>query len=172
MKQIFNKNHFKPTKEIIQQITENHYKLKIAMYKLLKEVDGIQDQFDNANLLQGQKYTLFYISDFGSMVTSRIKFDHFECCKYAQYDHAVKIFCTPEKKRGLYSITKYGEMLVYPGWLELPVEVLHTVERTGTGMVCTRTKYLSCDKQQYDEVINHFTEQGIRPIINTYKPIF
>lgn len=171
MKQIFNKNYFKPTKQIIQQITEDMEELKVAMYRLLIEVDGIQNQFQNANLQQGKKYTMFYISDFGSMVTSKITFDRFECCKYAQYDKAVKIVFKPEHKRGLYSTTKYSELLVYPNWLDLPTEVLHTVKQTGT---CTMTssKYGSCDHRQYDEVINHFAQQGITPIINTYKPIF
>ena len=34
------------------------------MYKLLKEVDGIQEQFKNADLKQGQ-VTLFYIGGMG-----------------------------------------------------------------------------------------------------------
>jgi len=171
MKQIFNKNYFKLTKPIVQQIIEDQHELKSAMYRLLKEVDGIQDQFQNANLQQNQKYTLIYMSDWGGMITSKITFDHFECCKYAQYDKAVKIVFKPEKKRGLYSTTKYDELLVYPGWLDLPTQVLHTVENTGTCTV-TSSKFLSCDKRQYDEVINYFAKQGITPLINTYKPIF
>jgi len=172
MKQIFNKNYFKFTKEIIQQIPEHSEQLKLAMYRLLKDVDGIQDQFQNANLYQGQQLTLIYMSDFGSMVTSNIIFDSFECVKYAQYDKAVKIIFKQPKKKGLYSTTKYSDMLVYSGWLNLPEEVLHTIEKTGTGMIITSGKFLSCDKRQYDAILNHFTQQGINPIVNTYKPIF
>lgn len=171
MKQIFNKNYWKPTKAIIQQIPAELEELKVAMYRILKEVDGIQEQFQNADLQQGQKVTLIYMSDWGGMVTSQITFDHFECCKYAQYDKAVKIIFKQPKKHGMYSITKYDELLVYPDWLNIPTEVLHTVEQTGT---CTITsgKFLSCDHRQYDAILNHFTQQGITPLINTYKPIF
>jgi hypothetical protein len=63
-------------------------------------------------------------------------------------------------------------MLVYSGWLNLPEEVLHTIEKTGTGMIITSGKFLSCDKRQYDAILDHFTQQGFNPIVNTYKPIF
>jgi hypothetical protein len=62
-------------------------------------------------------------------------------------------------------------MLVYDGWLTLPEAVLNIVEQTGTATI-TRSKYLSCDKQQYDDILNYFAEQNIKPIINTYKPEF
>jgi len=172
MKQIFNKNYFKLTKEIVQQLPEEYEKLKVAMYRLLKEVDGIQEQFKEANLQEGQKVTMFYISDWGSVITSRIIFDSIEYTKYAQYDKTVKLIFKPEGKRKLHYNYFYKEILVYNGWLNLPKEVLNTVEQTGTGMTITRTKYLSCDKRQYDEILNHFAKEGIKPIINTYKPVF
>jgi hypothetical protein len=142
------------------------------MYKLLKEVDGIQEQFTNADLKQGQKVTLFYISDWGTMVTSRITVDSVENSSYAQYDKAVKLTFKQQNKRSLYYKYFHADMLVYNGWLDLPETVLNTVEKTGTGMIMTRSKYLSCDKNQYDEVINYFITAGLKPIINTYKPIF
>jgi hypothetical protein len=172
IKNIFKKDYFKLTKLIIQQLPEENEELKIAMYKLLIEIDGIQEQFKNADLKQGQKLTMFYIGDFGSMITSRITFDKVEYTKYAQYDKAVKITYTPQGKRSQYYIYKYSDMLVYNGWLELPVEVLHTVEKTGTGMTITKTKYGSCDKKQYDKILEHFVVNGNKPIINTYKPLF
>jgi len=171
MKQIFNKNYFKLTKEIIQQIPEDHEKLKVAMYRLLTEVDGIQEQFKNANIIQGQKVTMFYISDWGSIVTSRITMDKIEYTKYAQYDKAVKLIFKPEGKRKLHYNYFYSNILVYNGWLSLPTEVLNTVENK-SDMTITRSKYLSCDKRQYDEILNHFAVSGLKPIINTYKPVF
>ena len=170
MKQIFNKNYFKLTKEIIQQIPESHEKLKVAMYKLLTEVDGIQEQFLTADIKQGQKVTMFYISDWGSIVTSRVVFDSVEYTKYAQYDKAVKLIFKPEGKRKLHYNHFYSDILVYDGWLSLPTEVLNTVENK-SNMTITRSKYLSCDKRQYDEILNHFSIAGLKPIINTYKPV-
>lgn len=172
IKEQFKKNHFKLSKEIIQQLPNELEELKVVMYKLLMEVDGIQDQFKNADLQQGQKLTLIYISDWGSIVTKRIILDSVEYKSYAQYDKAVKLTFKPKNKRKLHYNYWYGDILVYNSWLELPEEVLHTIEKTGTGMTITSTKYMSCDKRQYDDILEYFGTNGIKPIVNTYKPIF
>ncbi|PAV30213.1 hypothetical protein CIL05_07030 [Virgibacillus profundi] len=160
---------FKLTKGIIQQLEIES--LKTNMYKLLIEVDGIQDQFMEANIKQGEKLTLFYISDWGSIVTSRITFDNCIPTKYAQYDNAIKLTFTPERKRKLHYNYFHSTLLVYKGWHELPEEVLHTVEHTGN-MRITKSKYHSVDNRQYDEILSHYKRQDIIPIINTYKPVF
>jgi hypothetical protein len=164
-------NNIKLSKSIIQQLPEDLEQLKIAMYKLLTEVDGIQEQFKNADIQQGQKLTMFYISDWGSITTNRMTFESVENTKYAQYDNNVKITYTPQGKRTKYYNNFHSTLLVYNGWLELPKTVLHEVE-IKNDMTITKTKYGSCDKQQYDEILNYFESQGIKPIINTYKPTF
>ncbi|MED3562283.1 LPD29 domain-containing protein [Bacillus xiapuensis] len=159
----------KLTKEIIQQIEIES--LKVAMYKVLTEVDGIQDQFENASIEQGEKVTLFYISDWGSIVTNRITFDSVTNSKYAQYDNAVKLTFTPQNKRKLHYQYFHSTLLVFKGWHSLPDTVLNHVE-VSNGMVTTRSKYHSCDDKQYDEILNYFEQQGIKAIVNTYKPTF
>ncbi|MEM4994955.1 LPD29 domain-containing protein [Priestia sp. SB1] len=157
----------KLTKGIIQQIEIED--LKVCMYKVLTEVDGIQEQFKNADIQQGEKVTLFYISDWGSIVTSRVTFDEAVPAKYAQYDNAVKLTFTPEKKRKLHYKYFYSTLLVYKGSHSLPDTVLNHVEESN-GMRVTRSKYGSCDNKQYDEIMSYFEQQGIKPVINTYKP--
>jgi len=171
MKQIFNKNYFKLTKSIIQQLPEESETLKTSMYKLLVEVDGIQEQFKTADLKQGQKVTLFYISDFGSITNQMVTLDSVEYTKYAQYDNAVKLTWIPKGKRKKYYNFFYSTLLVYDGWLELPKSVLHEVSES-KDFVITKTKYLSCDKKQYDEILEYYETQGLKPVINTYKPTF
>ena len=141
------------------------------MYRLLKEVDGIQEQFRTADLKQGQKVTLFYFSSFGGMTNSTITIDSVEYTKYAQYDNAVKLTFTPKGKRKKYYEFFHGTLLVYDGWLELPKSVLHEVSES-KDFVITKTKYLSFDKKQYDEILDHYEAQGLKPVINTYKPTF
>jgi Large polyvalent protein associated domain 29 len=164
-----NQCNFKLTKEIIQQLEIED--LKTAMYKVLIEVDGIQDQFEKADIQEGEKVTLFYVSDWGSIVTHRITFNSAVNSSYAQYDNAVKLTFTPEKKRKLHYKYFYSTLLVFKGWHNLPENVLHHVEETN-GMRITRSKYHSCDHKQYDEILNYFNDQGVRPVVNTYKPQF
>lgn len=161
--------NFKLTKEVIQQLEIES--LKSHMYKLLTEVDGIQDQFKNATIEEGEKVTMFYISDFGSIVTNRMTFNSFTPSNYAQYDNAVKVTFKPENKRKLHYTHFYSTLLVFKGWHKLPETVLNNVEHRN-GFIVTSSKYTSCDNKQYDEILSYFEQQGIKPIINTYKPSF
>jgi len=169
IKDKLNKYSLKLTKEIIQQLEIEN--LKAHMYKILTEVDGIQEQFKEAAIEQGEKVTLFYISDFGSIVTSRITFDSVTNQSYAQYDNAVKLTFKPENKRKLHYKHFYSTLLVFKGWHELPQSVLYNVEHKN-GFIVTSSKYHSCDNRQYDEILEHFEQQGIKPVVNTYKPRF
>ncbi|PPB12856.1 LPD29 domain-containing protein [Brevibacillus laterosporus] len=169
IKEKFKQYNMKLTKKIIQQLYTEP--LKVSIYKLLQEVDGIQEQFKNADIQQGEKLTLFFISDFGAIVTNRITFDSVEPTTYAQYNNAVKLSFKPENKRQLYYNHFYSTLLVYKGWHNLPETVLHDIE-VCNGYTLSKSKYLSCDKKQYDEILNHFEQQGIKPVVNTYKPTF
>ena len=169
MKEKLKEYDFKLTKGIIQQLEIED--LKPAMYKLLSDVDSIQDQFSDANIQQGEKITLFYISDFGSIVTSKVIFDNVVNESYAQYKNAVKLTFKPENKRSLHYSHFYSTLLVYKGWLSLPETVLYKVEEKN-GFRVTSSKFHSCDNRQYDEILNYFDQQGIKPIVNTYKPEF
>ncbi|MDM5298105.1 hypothetical protein QUF51_08030 [Bacillus pumilus] len=154
------------SKNIIQQIEIPE--LKQNLYKLLIEVEGIQEQFEQALLKKGEKYTLCYISDLGSFITQQISFDSFVPKRYAQYENAVKLVFKPQNKRKLYYTHFYSDLLIFKGWHELPENVLNNVKES-KGFLTISSKYHSCDKQQFDEVLNYFKKQYIEPIINTYR---
>lgn len=169
MKESLKSYNMKLTKLIIQQVETEE--LKTAMYKLLIEVDGIQEQFKEANLKQGDKLTLFHIGSMGMMSEKRITFDSVEYKPYAQYENAVRLEFKPERKRKLYYNYYHSDLLVFEGWHTLPDEVLNTVEHRND-MTITQSKYHSTDKKQYDAILSYFDSQGIRPIINTHRPQF
>ncbi|PRS05101.1 LPD29 domain-containing protein [Bacillus halotolerans] len=161
-------NNFKLSKNVVQQVGIEE--LKISLYRILQEVDSIQEQFKNADLEKGEKYTLFYISDLGSLITERITYDSCQPTKYAQYDNAVKLTYRPENKRKLYYRHFYSELLIFKGWHSLPETVLNNVELKPDGMKIIHNKYHSCDKRQFDEVLGYLNKKSFKPIINTYKP--
>ena len=146
--------------------------LKVAMYKVLTEVESIAEQFKNSGIEEGQKVTIFQINDFGMMSVSRGTFSSFSVKDYAQYKNAVKFVYRPERKRSLYYKYLYRDVLIYNGWLDLPENVLYEVVDNKNGIIMKHSRYLSCDNKQYDDIMEYFKSQGIKPIINTYKPMF
>ncbi|MEW5569645.1 LPD29 domain-containing protein [Rossellomorea marisflavi] len=164
-----NKFNLTFNKSVIQQIDIED--LKAAFYKILNETDGIQEQFNKADLQEGDKVTMFYISDWGSIVTSRMTISSVKNEPYAQYKDAVRVTYKPQKKKSLFYTHFYSNLLVYRGWHSLPVDVLHTLSQ-GNGFQVTKSKYHSCDLKQFDEILNHFKNQELNPVVNTYKPQF
>lgn len=161
---------FKLNTNIVRAITNED--LKSAMYKILSEVDGIQEQFAMANLESGQKITIISMSDFGGIVTQKVIFKSFTPTTYAQYDNAVRLVVRPERKRNDYQMTLYKQVIIYDGWIDYPENLLWEQLPSSNGMSCKRTRFMSCDREQYDVIMDYFVKNGIKPIINTYKPVF
>lgn len=146
--------------------------LKLAMYRILTEPDDIRNQFENAFLSVGQKITIVRMSELGGVGSCKAVFKDYEFKAYAQYDNAVKIIYQPEGKRNDYYQNLYKEVIIYDGWVDIPRELFWESVPSASGLRCERTKFLSCDRGQFDVVLDYFKKQGIKPIINTYKPVF
>lgn len=144
---IFANGKYEFNVDVVRAISNE--RLKAAMYRILTEPEEITEQFKQADLQQKQKITIVMIGDFGNILTSRVTVDSVEYGKYAQYNNAVKLTFKPEKKRNLYYQWYYRDMLVFNGWIEVPESLLW-----------------------YDVILDYFKSQGIKPIINTYKPQF
>ena len=162
-------NNFKLSAEVVRAITIPE--LKTAMYKVLTEVESIAEQFKTANLEAGQKITVIKFSDFGMMSVSNLTFCDYEIGQYAQYKNSVKMTFKQPRKRGFYYKWYYGEVIIYDGWLNLPDEVLFDISDNGN-VITQKSKWVGFDRKQYDVILEYFKEQGLKPIINTYKPEF
>ena len=155
---------------VIQQVKNE--KTKCNLYRVLKEVDTIQDQFNSVKLTQGDKLTIVRGSMIGGASVSHIVFNDYTAEEYAQYKNNIKMTMKVKNKSGLYSINLHeNDILIYKGWINIPVSVLYddTSNSQFNGMA---TKYGSYDKQALESIIDHLQGENILPIINTYKPIF
>ena len=112
------------------------------------------------------------MSELGGVGSCKAVFKDYEFKTYAQYDNAVKIIYQLEGKRNDYYQNLYKEVIIYDGWVDIPRELFWESVPSASGLRCERTKFLSCDRGQFDVVLDHFKKQGIKPIINTYKPVF
>lgn len=169
MKEWIYANKFKLNAGIVRAITIPE--LKTVMYKVLTEVDSIAEQFKNTNLEAGQRITIVKYSDFGMMSVSKVTFYSYEIGQYAQYDNSVKMTFKPHRKKGLYYKWFYGDVIIYNGWYDLPDTVLFDISYK-EHCITQKSKWVSFDRKQYDAILEYFAEQGLKPIINTYKPQF
>lgn len=183
----WNNEHFNEYKQLMKKwIYENNFKfsvdivraisipdLKTAMYRLLTAADGMQEQFAIANFTENQKITIIRMNEFGGIGITRGYFKDYTNATYAQYNNAVKLVYRPERKRNDYYAYLYRDVLIFNNWVEIPENLLWEDVKSNTpGCSIRRTKFLSCDKLQYDVILEYFKNNGIKPLINTYKPIF
>lgn len=143
--------------------------LKKQMYKYLGIINSLRSQFINCELEKGDKFTLFRIDPWlGGLTVLHGIYESHEPGTYAQHEDAVKLIYKPEGKRKLQSVWLYGDMLVYRDWLDLPDNVLWEVNE-GSMFITKKSKYMSCDREQYKATMEYLTNIGHKPIVNTYK---
>jgi len=162
-------NNFKFSVSIVRVIES--YNLKNVMYRILTEPDGMQQQFADANLVNGQKITIIRMGAWGGVQNTKAIFKSCEDSKYAQHTDAVKMTFKPDNKNKDYYTYLYNDVIIYNGWLDVPQKLFWEDVKTDSVFI-QRTKYASCDRKQYDVILSYFAEHGIKPIINTYKPVF
>lgn len=170
MKEWMYANSFRLSKPIIQQIEVEN--LKHMMYRVLADMESIQEQFRVADIQPGQKVTIIRISDFGGLAIQKVIADSVEYGSYAQYDKAVKFIFKPERKRNLYYNWYYRDMMIVDGWVDVPENVLYDIDTSHPLFITKKSKFLSCDNAQYDVVSDYLLSKGITPIINMYNPSY
>lgn len=155
---------------VVQQIKDE--KIKNDLYKVLNEVDTVQDQFNESGLNKGEKLTIIRGSMIGGASISHIILEGFTMEEYAQYKDNVKMIMNVKGKRGLYSTNVHDkDIVIYKGWIDIPTSVLYEDTSNGNfnGMA---TKYGSYDERAISDIMSYLQEKNILPIINTFKPIF
>ena len=164
-------NDFKFSVDVVRAISIPD--LKTAMYHLLTKADGMQEQFAIANFTENQKITIIRMNEFGGIGVTRGYFKDYTNTTYAQYDNAVKLVFRPERKRNDYYAYLYRDALIFNDWVEIPENLLwEDIESNTPECSVRKARFLSCDESQYDVILEYFKDNGIKPIINTYKPIF
>lgn len=154
------------TKAIIQQVEIE--KLKIYLYSLLVEIDGVQEKFADSGLEEGMRFTVFSIGSMGMVSTTRATFHKAEPTSYAQYADAVKLTMTPQKKRSQY-YTYYhsGQCFVLvEGWQEIPDSILWETSISAGGLTTRASKYSSCDHRQIIDIKNYMMAQNVKILVD------
>lgn len=155
---------------VVQQIKDE--KIKNDLYRVLSEVDAVQDQFNDSDLKQGDKLTIVRGSMIGGASISHITLEAFTMEEYAQYKDNVKMTMSVKGKKGLYSTNVHGkDIVIYKGWINVPTSVLYE-DTSNKNFIGKATKYGSYDERAINDIMSYLQGKNILPIINTFKPVF
>jgi len=166
LKNQLKQSNTKLTKTVIQQVEIEE--LKVYLYRLLTEMESVQEQFTNANIQQGEKITIISIGDMGMVGTSKGIFESATNSSYAQYTDAVKLTFKPDHKRQLY-YTHYHNgkcFIVVSGYCDIPESILWETGTSANGVIWRKTKYGSCDRQQIKDIKQYLEQQEIKILVD------
>ena len=114
-----------------------------------KYLEPLQKAIFAAKLVPGNKYTLFYLNDFGFPVCQKITFERMEFSTYAQYSDVVKLIFKPYRKRSVYQKYFYNcSLSIFEGWQDLKEEDIKTTIKENAHIKITQSKY-SCFDANY-----------------------
>lgn len=109
---------------------------------LLNYLEPLQKAIFSADLKRGEKYTLFYLNDFGFPVCQKITFEKMEFTTYAQHSDVVKLIFKPFRKRNMYKKYFYNcSLSIFEGWQDLKEEDIKDVLEEKEGLRITKSKY-------------------------------
>ena len=156
---------------LIRAIDEDRDTIKRAFYKVFQHINSVQEQFNHANLMIGQRVTIIKMDNMmGGLTTYRAVIESVRNTSYAQYDDAVELVIRPEHKRNMYKLYIYDDVLVYDGWLDtVPNSLFYDVVSRNNGIVVSKGKYMSFDHEQYNAVFEYYKNMGALPIVDTRK---
>ena len=126
---------------------------------------SIQETFRQADLKQGEKYTILYLNDFSFPVVYKIVFHSAEETTYAQYKDAVRLVFKPYRKRNYYQMRFYGShkhFAILKGWHD--IQTAQTVTRNGYSFteICSGDYSFiekACKEHAQDVVLNYSYEE-------------
>ena len=151
--------------EIESHIAEDEAEaVKIFDKMLLKYAEPLQKALYN-KLVEGGKYTLVYLNDFGFPVAQKITFHSMKCTTYAQYSDVVEMVFTPYRKRSQYKKYFYNcSLMIFEGWQELKEEDTHEVLRDNGTVKTLKSKYACFDSRYIEDL-----EKVFKNAVVTYK---
>ena len=117
-----------------------------AFHSMVQQyAEPLQKAVDAAGLVPGRKYTLVYLSEFGSTIAEKITFHDYTLTTYAPHADVVRLTYTPYRKRSLRGRLFCGSssLLIFNGWQVLPEQATHETLKEDEKVKITRSKYES-----------------------------
>ena len=113
------------------------------------------------NMKPGEKYTLFFINEFGFPCSQKIRFHSYDIDKYAQYRTSIVIAFKCKGCRSIDSKRIYGKNKVYifKGWVDVKDDMF--VETISSKYVNIKKTRRSFDEQYISDGLNSVDQKPI-----------
>ena len=131
---------------------------------VLKYANYLQKALYN-KLVEGEKYTLVYLNDFGFPVAVKMVFNSMKLTTYAQYSDAVEMIFKPYRKRN--NVKKYfynSSIMIFEGWQDMKEEDTNEVLKDNESVRVTKSKYACFDSRYIEDL-----EKVFKNSVVTYK---
>lgn len=138
--------------------------LKVFNELVSKYAEPLQKALYNARMVEGGKYTLVYINDFGFPVAQKITYHDMQLCTYAQYSDCVRLIFKPYRKKKIFYHTS---LMIFAGWQDMKDEDTKVVLKDNSDVRVTKSKYNCFDAQYIDDLEKVFKDPVV--IYKDYK---
>lgn len=123
---------------------------------VLQYAGNLQSALYN-KLVEGGKYTIVYLNEFGFPVAQKIVFHSMELTTYAQYSDVVKMIFKPYRKRSLYQKYFYNNsLMIFEEWQDMKDSDTMETLKNNESMKITKSKYSSFDARYIEDLENVF----------------
>lgn len=122
-------------------------------------LEPLQKAIFEADLIPGEKYTMFFLNDFGFPIAQKMVFHSCKYTTYAQYSDVVELIFKPYRKKSYYKKYLYNcSFAIFKGWQDYNKDrYIETVSEDANVKV-TRSKYVCFD--------SNYIEDGIAALKN------
>ena len=104
-------------------------------------------------MVEGERYTLVYLNDFGFPVAQKIIFQSMELTTYAQYSDVVKMIFKPYRKRSLYQKYFYNNsLMIFKGWQDMKESDTKEILKDNDSLKIIKSKYSGFDARYIDDL--------------------
>lgn len=116
------------------------------------------------SLVSGEKYTLFFLNEWGFPCSQQIRFDSYEIKAYAQYNTSVSIFFKNKGSRAINGKRVFGEkkVFIFKGWVNVKDDMfVKTTTNNKAGLRVSHSR--TCFDPQY--IQDAFDSVNQKPVV-------
>ena len=128
--------------------------LEVIQNYYVSNAGPLQKKILSANLVEGERYTLVYLDEFGFPAMEHITFQRASICSYAQHNDAVKIVYKRARARSLTEKYLYKRSFaIYKGWCDKKESDTFEKMSENEQVTTMKSKYSGFDSRFFTDMV-------------------